>query len=158
MGSHDSVFEFEKDFAGAFQCIPMAVRYKLDLSGVKLSLSQWKRFTEDDRRELLALQCESPTETAQFREQLAALITTRAGEAPKFLAVESAPAWGDRDAVPHQVIAYANSLEIDPPSLAQWQSLSVLQRFTLLKLSRESHDNVNFIPALREFKLLPASA
>jgi len=33
-----------------------------------------------------------------------------------------------------------------------------LQRFTLLKLSRESHDNVNFIPALREFKLLPASA
>jgi hypothetical protein len=155
---YDSVFEFEKDFAGAFQCIPMAVRYKLDLSGVKLSLSQWKRFTEDDRRELLALQCETAPETAQFREQLAALIATRAGEEPKFLAIESAPAWGNRDAVPDQVIAFAKSLEIDPPTLAQWQSLSVLQRFTLLKLSRESHDNVNFIPALREFKLLPASA
>jgi hypothetical protein len=156
--AHVSIFEFEKDFAGAFHCIPMAVRYKLDLSGVKLSLSQWKRFTEDDRRDLLALQCETTPETAQFREQLAALVTTRAGEAPKFLAVESAPAWEDRDAVPDQVITYANSLEIDPPTLAQWQSLSVLQRFTLLKLSRESHDNVNFIPALREFKLLPASA
>ena len=155
---HDSVFEFEKDFAGAFQCIPMAVRYKLDLSGVKLSLSQWKRFTEDDRRELLAQQCETATETVEFREKLAALITTRAGEAPKFLSIESAPAWEDDDAVPDQVIAFAKSLEIDPPSLAQWQSLSVLQRFTLLKLSRESHDNVNFIPALREFKLLPASA
>jgi hypothetical protein len=158
MGSHDSVFEFEKDFAGAFQCIPMAVRYKLDLSGVKLSLSQWKRFTEDERRELLALQCETPTEAAQFREQLAALITTRAGEAPKFLAVEAAPAWEERDAVPDQVIAFAKSLGIDPPTLAQWQSLSVLQRFTLLKLSRESHDNVNFIPALREFNLLTAPA
>jgi hypothetical protein len=155
---YDSVFAFEKDFAGAFQCIPMAVRYKLDLSGVKLSLNQWKRFTEDDRRELLALQCETAPETAQFREQLAALIATRAGEAPKFLAVEAAPAWEDRDAVPDQVIAYAKSLEIDPPTLAQWQSLSVLQRFTLLKLSRQSHDNVNFVPALREFKLLPASA
>ena len=153
---YDSVFEFEKDFAGAFQCIPMAVRYKLDLSGVKLSLSQWKRFTEDDRRELLALQCETPTETAQFREKLAALITTRAGEAPKFLAIESAPAWEDGDAVPDQVIAFAKSLDIEPPTLAQWQSLSILQRFTLLKLSRESHDNVNFIPALKEFNLLCA--
>jgi hypothetical protein len=156
MGGHDSVFEFEKDFAGAFQCIPMAVRYKLDLSGVKLSLNQWKRFTEDDRRDLLARQCETAPETTQFREQLAALITTRAGEAPKFLAVEPAPAWENRDAVPNQVIAFARSLDIKPPTLAQWQSLSILQRFTLLKLSRERHDNVNFIPALKEFKLLPA--
>ena len=151
-----TMFDFEQDFAGAFQCIPMAVRYKLDLCGVKLSLPQWKRFTEDDRRDLLARPCETAPEIAQFRDALATLITARAGETAKFLPIESSPAWADRDAVPEQIIAYARRLDIDPPTLAQWRSLSVLQRFALLKLSRESHDNVNFIPAMKEFKLLSA--
>jgi hypothetical protein len=152
----DTVFAFEQDFSKAFQCIPMAVRLKLDLSGVKLSLSQWRRFTEEDRREVLARPCDTATEIAQYRDHLAALITHHAGEAPKFLPVEPEFAWQKRDAVPEQIAAYARSLEIPPPSLAEWQSLSVLQRFTLLKLSLQNHDNVNFIPAMKEFKLLPA--
>jgi hypothetical protein len=150
----DSIFEFEKDFAGAFQCIPMVVRYKLDLSGVKLSLRQWKQFTESDRRDLLAHQCETAPETAQYRERLAVLIAARAGEAPKFLPVETAFAWENVDAVPEQIIAFAGTLGVAPVTLAQWRSLSVIQRFTLMKLSYENHDNVNFIPALKEFQLL----
>ena len=35
--------------------------------------------------------------------------------------------------------------------------LTVLQRFVLLKLSRDNHDNVNFVPALREFGLADAA-
>ena len=34
-----------------------------------------------------------------------------------------------------------------------WNALTPLQRFTLLKLSRDSHDNINFVPALVEFGL-----
>lgn len=151
-----TVFDFEQDFAKAFQCIPMAVRYKLDLSGVKLSLSQWKRFTEEDRREILARPCKTAPEIAQYRDALAALITSRAGETPKFLPMESAFRWEELDAVPEQIAAYARSLDIEPPTLTQWQSLSVLQRFTLLKLSHQNRDNVNFVPALKEFKLLSA--
>ena len=37
---------------------------------------------------------------------------------------------------------------------AQRHALSPLQRFTLVKLSRAKHDNVNFVPAMREFGLL----
>jgi hypothetical protein len=151
----DTIFDFELDFAKAFQCIPMAVRYKLDLSGVKLSLSQWKRFTEEDRRKILARPCKTAPEIAQYRDALAALISSRVGEAPKFLPMDSAFPWEEIDAVPEQIAAYARSLDIEPPTLAQWQYLSVLQRFTLLKLSHQNHDNVNFVPALKEFKLLP---
>jgi hypothetical protein len=153
----DTVFAFEQDFSKAFQCIPMAVRYKLDLSGVKLSLSQWKCFTEEDRREVLTRRCETALEIAQYRDTLASLITSRAGEAPRFLQVEPVFAWENTDAVPEQISAHARSLEIPPPTLAQWQSLSPLQRFTLLKLSLQNHDNVNFVPALKEFKLLAAA-
>jgi hypothetical protein len=39
-------------------------------------------------------------------------------------------------------------------TLKQWQNLTPLQRFALLKLSHSSHENKNFLPALREFKIL----
>jgi hypothetical protein len=39
MGRHDHCFDFEADFVGDLRCIPMAVRRKLDLVGVKLKLS-----------------------------------------------------------------------------------------------------------------------
>ena len=32
--------------------------------------------------------------------------------------------------------------------------LHQLERFVLVKLSRDHHDNLNFVPALREFGLL----
>jgi hypothetical protein len=35
----------------------------------------------------------------------------------------------------------------------QWAALSPLQRFALIKLSRSSHENSNFLPALKEFQL-----
>jgi hypothetical protein len=152
----DTVFNFEQDFSKAFQCIPMAVRYKLDLSGVKLSLHQWKCFTEDDRRDALLRPCETPAEISQYRDTMADRITRRANEAPKFLPPQPGFAWEALDAVPEQIAAHARSLEIPPPTLAQWQSLSTLQRFVLMKLSLQNHDNVNFIPAMKEFNLLPA--
>ncbi|MDR9402251.1 MAG: nitrate reductase associated protein, partial [Halothece sp. Uz-M2-17] len=36
----------------------------------------------------------------------------------------------------------------------QWQKLTPLQRFALIKLSRPSHENKNFYPALKEFAIL----
>ena len=36
-------FGFEADFVGDLRCIPMAVRRKLDLVGVKLKLSHWSQ-------------------------------------------------------------------------------------------------------------------
>jgi hypothetical protein len=152
----DTIFAFEQDFSGELQCIPMAVRYKLDLCGVKLSLRQWSHFTQEDRRALVVCEYGSAVEIAQFRSTLTALISNRAGEGTKFLPVEASPAWSDPDAVPDQIIAYSKTLGIEPPTLTQWRSLSVLQRFTLSKLSRDSHDNVNFVPALEEFELRPA--
>ena len=38
-------------------------------------------------------------------------------------------------------------------SSEQWSALNPLQRFALIKLSRPSHENRNFLPALKEFNL-----
>ena len=39
------------------------------------------------------------------------------------------------------------------PSPEQWHTLSPLQRFALLKLTREGHESANFVPAMAEFGL-----
>ena len=61
------LFAFEDDFVASLRCIPMAVRLKLDRSGIKLTLRQWSRFTTDDRRELLDTPCRSAGEVAAYR-------------------------------------------------------------------------------------------
>jgi hypothetical protein len=50
------------------------------------------------------------------------------------------------------VIAKAQDFQVDL-TLQQWASLTPLQRFALIKLSRSGHENSNFLPALQEFQL-----
>lgn len=155
MQDDQTLFEFETDFAGTLRCIPMIVRLKLDLCGVKLSLRQWSRFDRDDRARLVADPCESDSEVQAYRLHLVDLIVRRVGEAAVDLPVEAAPAWGDASRVPERIADYAAGLDLPPPRVEQWRALTRLQRFVLFKLSRPGHDNDNFVPAMREFRLLP---
>jgi len=157
MTGEDGIFEFERDFAGSLQCIPMAVRFKLDLAGIKLSLRHWNRIGRDERDRLLTQSCAAPAELDAWREHLTTLICGM-GEAPAPLPEPADLAWADAHAIPAQITAFAVRIGVAPPSPAQWVALSALQRFTLLKLSRDHHDNVNFLPALREFGVMAGPA
>jgi hypothetical protein len=153
MNDHQ-LFAFEDDFVASLRCIPMAVRLKLDRSSIKLSLRQWSRFTKDDRQALLDAPCRSEGEVAAYRERLVELVALRAKEATKPLADPPAPLWESASAPPHAVASFAASVGVSPPSPRAWGELSELQRFALIKLTRDNHDNVNFIPAMREFGLV----
>ncbi|RYZ55838.1 MAG: hypothetical protein EOP49_01985 [Sphingobacteriales bacterium] len=55
---HFSHFKFEEDFMeDGIRCIPMIVRFKLDLAGIKLKLAEWCRFSVDERATLTGLPC-----------------------------------------------------------------------------------------------------
>jgi hypothetical protein len=157
-----TLFAFEDDFVATLRCIPMAVRFKLDACEVKVSLRQWSRFTPDERRALLMQPCQAQDDVDAYRTYLLGLIGERANGAALGLPPGSTVAWDQTDATPEAVRLFARCVRAPPPSDAQWAALTPLQRFVLLKLSRDNHDNVNFIPALREFGLyregLPASA
>ena len=72
------LFDFESDFVATLRCVPMAVRFKLDACGIKLTLRQWSRFTRQDRQDLLTAACDSPAEIGAYRAALIALIAVRA--------------------------------------------------------------------------------
>ena len=152
------LFAFESDFVATLRCVPMAVRFKLDRCGIKLSLRQWSRFTRDDRRALLLKPCGREEEIRSYRTALTSLVALRAGEAAKPLAEAPCGRWEDVRQVAPAVVSYARGLGVRPPSLGEWAALTTLQRFVLTKLSRDNHDNINFVPALQEFGLAQPQA
>ncbi|HEY3796997.1 MAG TPA: nitrate reductase associated protein [Caulobacteraceae bacterium] len=150
----DGFFAFEADFVASLRCIPMSVRLKLDRAGIKLSLRQWSCFTRLDRQALVDAPCRSGPEIDRYAGRLVALVRDRAGETAKPLPEPVDPQWEGADRPPPAVVAFANGQGLAAPTPRQWAALSELQRFALVKLSRDNHDNVNFMPAMREFGLL----
>jgi hypothetical protein len=156
--SDTQLFAFESDFVATLRCIPMAVRLKLDVCEIKLTLRQWSRFARSDREALLTMPCGSRAEVEAYRAEVVHLVVSRAGEAAKPLTEQAWRHWERPDRIPTAVADYAMSLGLAPPSVSQWAALTPLQRFVLIKLTRDNHDNVNFVPALQEFGLARALA
>lgn len=146
-------FKFEADFVESLHCIPMQVRLKLDTCGIKLKLNQWNRFNKEDRESLIQYPCQSAEEITQYRQFLQGLVLDRTGESAKDLAVEDNPPWMNEVEIPDGVQDKAQQFEITL-TLEQWAKLEPIERFALIKLSRSSHENANFLPALKELNLV----
>lgn len=153
IGDASQIFDFESDFAHDLRCIPMVVRFKLDRVGIKLSLRQWSKMGEPNRRGLLFKRCDSATETAAFHDEVVRLATEHCSEDIVTLANDPAPDWADRSAVPGQVAISAARFRESGISLNEWADLPTIKRYALVKLCRSKHDHENVGPALREFGL-----
>lgn len=146
-------FEFEADFVDSLRCIPMQVRYKLDTSGIKLKLSDWNKMTPSEREALVELPCDTETEIQSYQEYLQQLILERTGTPPSKLPIEPYPAWMNANTVPASLQEKAQEIGVTL-TLQQWETLTPLQRFALIKLSRSGHENRNFPLAMAEFHLV----
>ena len=145
-------FEFEADFVATLRCIPMGVRFKLDLCGIKLSLRAWSVFDAATRACLVSLPVDTAGELVTYRGFLSQAIEG-VGEPVVAVAIEPEPAWMDEDRIPDALVHKALELDVDPGGLTRWRQLGTLQRFALTKLTRGGHENDNLLPALREFGL-----
>lgn len=146
-------FQFEADFVNSLRCIPMVVRYKLDTCGIKLKLSHWNHFNLAEREALVDLPCVTTNEIKTYCEFLQQLVIKQTGTPASELPIEQNPAWMDDKTIPSDVLEKAQEEGINI-TIEQWASLSPVQRFALIKLSRPSHENFNFLPAMKEFNLI----
>lgn len=146
-------FQFEADFVASLRCIPMQVRMKLDTCGVKLKLTHWNQFTLQERETLVEMPCTTDEEVDTYRQDLQNLVIQHTGTAASELPIEPHPAWMDATTIPASVQEKAQEFDISL-TRQQWAALSPAQRFALIKLSRPSHENKNFLPALKEFQLI----
>jgi hypothetical protein len=146
-------FKFEADFVEALRCIPMQVRLKLDTCGIKLKLQDWNHFTQSERQTLVEFPCWTSAEIIDYREQLNQILIKHTGKPGTDLAIDPNPPWLDAATIPESVAAKAQEFGLTI-TLAQWSALDAIERFALIKLSRSSHENRNFIPAVREFHII----
>jgi hypothetical protein len=149
MSLHDRCFAFEQDFVADLRCLPMAVRRKLDLAGVKLRLSHWHAFTVEERVELLAWP-DHPGSISDLRFWLQQRTATLADGPARGIEPAAGLDWQQGDDIPERLQAACAQLgaSLEP---SQWKSLDELQRFALVKLSHPGHEHRNLPRALREF-------
>lgn len=151
-----TLFDFEQNGGYPLRRIPMIMRMKLDICGLRISLAAWQALRRDEREALVAMPFASDEEREAFRARLIAMLAPYGDDPEKAVEqvdIDPSPAWQQEKAVPQDVIDTLNALSLPAITQAQWASLSVLQRFALSKLTRPGHKNAKLLPALREFGL-----
>ena len=147
-------FMFEEDFMEKnIRCIPMIIRFKMDEAGIKLKLSEWRRFTRAERIGLALMSCNNNEEAGLYNRYLTGLVKKYTGKNPKVLEVVKNPPWNNFYSVPETLNEKLREFDWSL-SIEQWKSLTSLQRFALVKLCRPGHKNQNLPKAMKEFKLV----
>src|SRR5262245_59677882 len=118
------MFGFESDFVDSLRCIPMAVRYRLDITGVKLKLSEWSKLGKVERRVLVERPFASTEDVRSWKEALSLLVAEASGAAPALLPALPETQW-ESPTLPEQVRlqAAAEGLTL---SNGDWASLDIL--------------------------------
>lgn len=146
-------FAFERDFVGSWRCIPLCVRRKLDLIGVKLRLQHWLALSQPQRQELVDWP-DDPQALLELKHHLLACTAAMADGPAGLLPPARHEPWQVGGCVPPQVqrASEERGVALSP---ACWSQLGELGRFALCKLARPGHDHHNLEAALAE--LLPTA-
>jgi hypothetical protein len=141
-------FGFEQDFVGHWRCIPLCVRRKLDLIGLKLKLNHWLAMSQAQRQALVDWD-DQPAALAAMAEHCRTLTRSMAdGEAKPLPPAHEEP-WQLSTLVAAHVAAAASERGI-ALGVEQWHQLNELERFALCKLARPGHDHHNLEAAFSE--------
>jgi len=152
--NHIEYFQFEEDFVEEnVRCIPMIVRFKMDEAGIKLRLMEWSKFSVDERVALAVMPCDTNETAGVYKEYLIGLIKKYTSNIPSEISPQSPAEWADIASVPQLLLNKLTELDMGI-TLHQWQALTDLQRFALLKLCKSSHENKNLPKALKEFGIV----
>ncbi len=149
---HCRCFAFEADFTADLRCIPMAVRRKLDLAGIKLRLTHWNGLSEAERQRLLVWSDDPAALDAMGQWLLERTAAMAEGQAKRLKPAVAEP-WQQASELPETLAASCLQLGLTPPEQA-WSRLDELERFALVKLSHPGHEHRNLPRALAEFGLL----
>ncbi|MGH7918074.1 MAG: nitrate reductase associated protein [Candidatus Binataceae bacterium] len=142
-------FKFEDEIHRSLSCVPMAVRRKLDQTGVKISLEQWQALGRGERLAICHLPIDSSEERETLRLFITEAVTGHGAGTPKSLPEEMRRAAEPPVEPPAMLVENAKALGVTL-RLSEWRRLDADERYALIKLGagQPSH---NFAAALQEF-------
>lgn len=145
------MFGFERDYEEDLRFIPIGMRYRLDLAGVKLSLDAWLTIPRMERLTLLNMPMEGKEGISGFRTR----VLLAAGNPPPIGIEPMDPkAWSAISTVPEEVVAACHQSGATILQ-DQWAGFPELERYALWKLSRSKRGQETFRAAWTEFTSHP---
>ncbi len=130
-------FTFEEETDRTLECVPLAVRRKLDLAALKISLAGWQSLSRAQRLALCHLPVDGEGDLGVYREVLAAFAAEKDVELKPLPALDT-EACSDRD-VPPRVAERAAALGIALEHDA-WRGLDEETRYCLWKYATTKDD------------------
>ncbi len=144
-------YRFESEIYPSLSLIPLHVRLKLDLTGVKISLKGWLAFSLEERWAACHLPVETEEERKTFSSYLDFLSRRYLGENAASVPPITDPPWEDLGRVAEPVQAKSKGIG-EAVTLKEWSQWNLLQRYALFKLSISKRQPEQFYEALREFR------
>jgi hypothetical protein len=147
-------YPHESDIYPSLSRLPLHVRMKLDVTGIKLSLKDWLAFSVEERVVLCHVPVETEEEKEVFSSYLDFLSRRYCGAPVARTAAMSSSLWDTPHTLPEPV-AQKSVPEIPPVTVEEWQRWKSYQRYALYKTALSQSDPAQFfvvLQALRESK------
>ena len=146
-------YQYESETYPSLSRIPLHVRMKLDVTGIKISLKDWLAFSIEERTVLCHLPVETEEEKQAFASYLDFLSRRYCGEPVTIATVMSSSLWDSVHRVPEPV-AGKNAPQISPVTVEEWRRWKSYQRYALYKTALSQSDPEQFFAILKEFREL----
>lgn len=143
----DSLFGFETEYSDDLHFIPIGIRYRLDLAGLKVGLEAWLGIPVPERFYLLEMPMADERDIAAFRERLT---RSSADCLPTSIACADPADWTNTLPPPQSVRDACESAGM-PIDDSFWIRLPEPQRYALKKLSLSKRRPDAFRKAWEEF-------
>lgn len=144
-------YRFESEIYPSLNLIPLYVRMKLDLTGVKISLKSWLAFSLEERTVLCHLPVETEEERKNFSSYLDFLSRRYLGNKATLVPPVTDPPWENPDRIPESVQLRSKEMGQEV-TLKEWSQWHPCQRYALFKLSISKNEPEQFHQALQEFR------
>jgi hypothetical protein len=144
-------FAFESAFYPSLSRVPVHVRMKLDLTGIKISLKEWLAFSFQERNVLCHLPADAEDERQVFISYIDYLSAAHCGRPAAKTAPLPSSVWNTLDPVP-QPVAQKSSTTGRPVSSEEWMRWESFQRYALYKTALSKNDPEAFVAVLNELR------
>lgn len=144
-------YRFESEIYPTLSRIPLHVRMKLDLTGVKISLKHWLAFSMEERAALCHLPVEIEEEKTTFVSYLDFLLRRYFGKKAVLIPPVKDPPWEDLNRIPDSVHVMSEKAGGGVTS-QEWRRWNSCQRYALFKLTGSKNEPEQFFQALHEFR------
>jgi hypothetical protein len=143
-------YRYEAEFYPALSRLPLDLRRKLDVTGIKLSLNDWLTFSFEERRVLCHLPCDSDEEAGVFEKYLDFLTRRYLGRPLENIPPLSLALW-HAEAVP-EAVREKSAVINNSVTLEHWRRWPSHHRYALYKTALSTSQPEAFEQVLKQLR------